>query len=165
MDVSTLSLIVAVLAVVVGPYVSLIIARRQIRASLEAADKQITAPMRQAWINKLRELLAELISSALHYYVAGFEDRTDEEYQRVTLLQAHIQLMLNPNEEDHQRLGVLMGRMVNEIQYEKGKKDEFPDLHIEVSALSQKILKREWDRVKNPIDTRSVGVLERFGPC
>ena len=150
MDVSTLSLIVAALAVVVGPMVSWAITKRQIRSSLEVSNKQITAPIRQAWINKLRELLAELTSSALHYYVAGFEDRTDEEYQRVTLLETRIQLMLNPNEEDHQRLEVLMRRMVSEINYEKGKKDEFPGLHTEVIGLSRKILKREWDRVKNP---------------
>ena len=130
MDVSTLSLIVAALAVVVGPMVSWAIAKRQIRSSLEVSNKQITAPMRQAWINKLRELLAELTSSALHYYVAGFEDRTDEEYQRVTLLEARIQLMLNPNEEDHQRLEVLMRRMVSEINYEKGKKDKFPGINV-----------------------------------
>lgn len=153
MDVSTLSLIVAALAVVVGPSVSFIIARRQVRASLEASNKQITAPMRQAWINRLRELLAELASSALHYYVAGFEERTDEEYQRVTLLQAHIQLMLNSSEDDHRRLEALIEKMVNEIQYEKGKEDRFPDVHTEVIALSRTILKREWDRVKRPMGT------------
>ena len=149
MDVSTLSLIVAVLAVVVGPYVSLTIARRQIRASLEASNKKITAPMRQDWINKLRELLAELTSIAQHYYVAGFEDRTDEEYQRLTLLQAHILLMLNSNEEDHQRLAKLTRRIVTEL--EKAKIAEFPDHLVEMVILSQKILKREWDRVKEPI--------------
>ena len=56
MDVSILSLIVAALAVVVGPMVAWAIANRQVRASLEVSNKQITAPMRQAWINKLREL-------------------------------------------------------------------------------------------------------------
>ena len=162
MELSILSLIVAALAVAVAPLVSWLTAKQQINTSfalardqmhtsLETANKKITAPMRQKWINKLRELLAELTSSAEHYYVAGFEDRTDEEYQRVTLLQAHIRLMLNSNEEDHQRLEVLMRRMVDEIQYEKGKKPEFPDLHAEVIALSRKILKREWDRVKEPI--------------
>ena len=151
MDVAILSLIVAALAVVVGPTVSFIIARRQLRASLGASNKQITAPMRQAWINKLRELLAELTSSALHYYVAGFEDRTDKEYQRVTLLQAQIQLMLNSSEDDHRRLEALIERMVNEIQHEKAKKDEFPGVHTEVIALSRTILKREWDRVKKPM--------------
>ena len=151
MDVSILSLIVAALAVVLGPTVSWAIAKRQISSSLEASHKQTTAPMRQAWINELRRLLAELTSGSLHYYVAGFEDRTDEEYQRMTLLQAQIQLMLNPNEDDHQLLEARMKRMVAEIQYEKGKKHTFPDLHDEVIALSRRILKREWDRVKEPL--------------
>ena len=160
MDDSTLPLIVAALAVVAAPFVSWLttkqlirtsfaLAHDQTRTSLETANKQITAPMRQAWINKLRELLAELTSSAEHYYVAGYEDRTDKEYQRVTLLQAHIRLMLNPNEEDHQHLERLMRRMVTGI--EKGKSDEFPVLLVDVIVLSQKILKSEWARVKKPM--------------
>lgn len=160
MVLSILSLIVAALAVVAAPLVSwfttkqqirtsFALARNQTRTSLETTNKQIIAPMRQAWINKLRELLAEFTSSAEHYYVAGYEDRTDKEYQRVTLLQAQIRLMLNPNEEDHQDLERLMQRMVTEI--EKEKSDEFPVLLIEVIDLSRKILKREWDRVKKPM--------------
>ena len=65
----------------------------------EASTKQITAQMRQAWINKLRRPLAELTSKSLHYYAAGFEDRSEEEYQRVNCLEGHIQLMLNPKED------------------------------------------------------------------
>ena len=45
----------------------------------------------------------------------------------------------------------LIKKMIAAIQYEKGQKDEFPDLHTEVIALSRTILKREWDRVKEPI--------------
>lgn len=161
MDASTLSLIVAALAVVVGPMVSWAISKRQVRSLLEVSSRQITAPMQQAWINKLRELLAELTSSTLHYYVAGYENRTDEEYRHLTLLESHIELMLNPNEEeDHQRLVGLMRSMLNEIR--SGKSDEFPNLHTEVIALSQEILKSEWDRVQKPIDFGSVGILERF---
>lgn len=162
MDIPTLSLFVAALAVFVGPIISWSIAKRQIRAasllardqirsSLEASNKQIIAPMRQAWINNLRDVLSELTSSALHYYVSGFEDRTEKEYQRVTLLESKVWLMLNAKEDDHQRLEVLIRKMIAAIQYEKGKEDEFPDLHIEVVALSRTILKREWDRVKEPI--------------
>jgi len=162
MDIPTLSLIVAALAVFVGPIISWSIAKRQIRASsavasnqilstLEASNKQIIAPMRQAWINNLRDLLAELTSSSLHYYATGFEDRSDKEYQRVSLLESKVKLMLNAKEDDHQRLETLIRKMIWAIQYEKGKKDEFPDLHTEVVGLSRAILKREWDRVKEPI--------------
>lgn len=75
-----LSLVVAALAVFVVPLISWLITKRQLASLLEVANKQIIAPMRQAWINNLRDLVAELTSSALHYYVAGFEERTDEEY-------------------------------------------------------------------------------------
>ena len=162
MDIPTLSLIVAALAVFVGPLISLSIAKRQIRASaqlaiaqiesaMEASTKQIVAPMRQAWINSLRDLLAELTSSALHYYVAGYEERTDEEYRHLALLESKIQLMLNSREEDHRNLENLIRRMGAAIQHQKGEPDQFPDLLTEVRALSRAILKREWDRVKEPL--------------
>jgi hypothetical protein len=54
MSIPTLSLIVAALAVCFGPWISLRIAKRRMASSAEVANKQITAPMRQAWINNLR---------------------------------------------------------------------------------------------------------------
>ena len=74
-----LSLVVAILAVLVGPIISWKIAKRHVASSLKIANKQIVAPMRQAWINSLRDLIAEISSSGLHYYQAGYEDRKDEE--------------------------------------------------------------------------------------
>ena len=160
--ISILSLVVAALAVFVGPAISLRIAKRQIRASsrlandqmlstLAVANKQITAPMRQVWINNLRDLLAEISSCALHYYVAGFEERSDEEYQHLTLLESRVQLMLNPNEDDHRRLEALVREMLAAIQPERGRRDDFPEIHTQVIALTRTILKREWDVVKEPI--------------
>jgi hypothetical protein len=157
-----LSLLIAAIAVFVGPAISVYIAKRQIRASseianeqirmtLKASSKQITAPMRQAWINCLRNLLAEISSSALHYYVAGFEERTDREYQRLTLIQSKIQLMLNPKEDDHKRLEALISQMISALEYKTGPRNEFQEIHPQVIALSRAILKREWDVVKDPI--------------
>lgn len=71
-----LSLVVAALAVFVSPLVSWLVARRQfkntleltqrqINSSLAVANKQIIAPMRQKWINDLRDLVAELTSDSL----------------------------------------------------------------------------------------------------
>jgi uncharacterized Tic20 family protein len=57
-----LSLITAILAVFVGPLISWRITKRQIASSLKAANKQIVAPMRQAWINSLRDMIAEISS-------------------------------------------------------------------------------------------------------
>ena len=88
------------------------------------------------------------------------EPRQYKGYLKNTL-EAHIQLMLNPNEKDHQRLVGLMRSMVIEIE-KSGRSRVFESLHPEVIALSQKILKGEWDRVRKPIDANFVGVWERF---
>ena len=98
-----LSLVVAALAVFFGPMLSLHVARRQVTSSLEVANKQITAPMRQAWINSLRDLLAELTSVGI---VAVPEDQTHAatRLDRMTHLQYKILLMLNPKEQDHLKL-------------------------------------------------------------
>jgi Zn-dependent protease with chaperone function len=84
-SIAILSLVVAALAVFVGPLISWFVSKRQLASSLEVANKQVVAPMRQAWINNLRDVLSELLSSALHYYVSGFEDRSDAEYLPQTL--------------------------------------------------------------------------------
>lgn len=149
-DISVLSLIVALLAVVVSPLVSWIIVKLQIRASLATADKQITAPMRQTWINKLRDLVAELISLSQRYYAVD-DNFADEDYQRLVLLEAKIQLMLNPNEPGHQELG----KRIREIVGIKYKKEvnvvEFAGLRNQVMNTTRAILKCEWNRVKEPM--------------
>ena len=162
MDISILSLAVAALAVFVGPLISWQVAKHQIKsasdlsasqtsAALVTSNKQIIAPMRQAWINNLRDLLSELLSSARHYYVSGYEDRTDQEYQRVTLLEHKVKLMLNPKEEDHQRLEERIGNMIASIEQHPKFVNDFPDLHDEILSLSRQVLKREWNRVKEPL--------------
>jgi hypothetical protein len=151
MAIPILSLVVALLAVFVGPLISLRVARRQVLSSLEVANKQVIAPMRQAWINSLRDLLAEFASTALHYFVAGYEDRTDAEYLRLTLLEHKIQLMLNAKEDDHRKIEGLMREMLNAIESGPEGKDDFQVSHPALMGLSKEVLKREWDRVKDPI--------------
>ena len=146
-----LSLIVAALAVFVGPIISWLVTKRQISSSLEVANKQIIAPMRQAWINNLRDLVAELTSNALHYHVAGFEERTDEEYRRLTLLEYKVALMLNPLEDDHKRLEQLIRQMVSALEREREGEANFVEVHPTVKDLSRQIFKREWNRVRDRI--------------
>jgi hypothetical protein len=157
-----LSLLVASLAVFVGPFVSWFIARRQVvsslevankqlASSLEVANKQILAPMRQAWINNLRDLLAELASSSLHYFVAGFEGRTETEYQRLALLEHKIAMMLNATEEDHKRLEELIRKMISSLEHGREGEADFPNVHRTVMDLSRQILKSEWNRIRDKI--------------
>lgn len=107
--------------------------------------------MRQAWINNLRDLLAELSSSALHYHGAGFENRTDKEYQRLTLLEHKVAMMLNPMEDDHKQLEELIRQMISALERGREGEMEFAKIYPEVKDLSRQIFKREWNRVRDRI--------------
>jgi len=147
-----LSLSVALLAVFFGPLLAWYSARRQMSTSLAVANKQITAPMRQAWINNLRDSTAELSSRALHYYVAGYEDRSDAEYQQLTLLEHKIALMLNVTESDHRDFEQSIRAMVSSLEGGKEAATAFPDAHERTRTLARTIFKREWNRIKDPIN-------------
>lgn len=159
-----LSLVVAALAVFISPLVSFFISRRQVKNSLElnqrqtdsslaVANKQIVAPMRQKWINDLRDLIAELASDSLHYFRAGHDFEGYKNFQRLTFLESKIQLMLNPNEEDHQKLEWMIAEMLKALQSggEQGRAD-FMATHPEVMKFSRQVFKREWNRVKENIE-------------
>lgn len=60
--------------------------------------------MRRSWINDLRKRLAELLTASMPYYVAGFEDRTDVEYKRLTGVEQEVVPMLIPHERNHREL-------------------------------------------------------------
>lgn len=145
-----LSLCVAALAVFVGPFVTVFVTKRQIASSLEIANRQIVAPMRQAWINSLRDLLAELAGDTLHYHLTGYEDRSEPEYRRLALLEHKISLMLNPLEADHQKLEALIRSLVSCLE----RQEQFPGLHQGVVEQSRRILKTEWNRVRESIPAR-----------
>ena len=143
-----LSLLVAALAVFVGPLVSWAMARRQLETSQLIARRQLVGPMRQAWINDLRRALAELLSSALHYFVAGFDDRTDKEYRRLTELEQEIILMVNPNEKEHVALLATIRDMVGALQAGR-LEGQFTSSYEQATELAQRILKTEWNRVRD----------------
>jgi hypothetical protein len=155
MNISILSLIVAALAVFFGPLISWRIAKRQIESSAEVANKQIIAPMRQKWIIDLRDLVAELTSSTLHYFTAGHDFKGYDNLQRLTFLESKIQLMLNPNEEDHQKLEWMIRDMMKALQAlqrgDEKRRADFIATHPEVIKLSRQVFKREWNRVKDRI--------------
>ena len=168
MSIPILSLIIAALAVFFGPLISWHVAKRQIDSaaeiaklqiefSAEVANKQIIAPMRQAWINSLRDLVAELTGDAL-YYVMAEEDESKESvnFQRLTFLENKIQLMLNPNEEDHQKLEWMIHDMMEGVQqhWSEAGHEKFTETYPEVMKLCREVLKREWHRVKDRIEVK-----------
>ncbi len=133
-----LSLIVAALAIFIGPLIS-----------ARAAKRAMLGPMRQKWINDLRALLADVSSRCLHYYQAGYEDRTEEEYQHITELEHRIIFMINPNEPDHQALVQVVRNMIGGLEKGKDGDAQFVSSYEQLLKDGRAVLKKEWNVVKD----------------
>ena len=155
--ISLVSAATALVASILGPLVTLAVARRQFNASVLSAN-------RQKWIETLRDLLAELISllvTALvvkenwqgswerggHAAVAGNSELLAK-LERIVLVQNKIRLLLNPSEDDHIHLYRTIDVAFKRIR-DEGPSDKESEADIDtIIKLSQAILKREWQRVK-----------------
>ena len=65
------------------------------------------------------------------------------------VLRHKIVLMVNPQEEDHQKLESVIRDMLTDLG--RGADDEFESADEAVLDPSRGIIKREWNRVKEPI--------------
>lgn len=156
------SLIVAALALVVAPFVNWLVARRQMQTSLAVAQKQVIAPMRQKWIDSLRDRVAEFVSTAHWRYVSGgdqvvplpdddekFEEHESMQLQHVErkliFMLNQIELMLNSKEEDHI---VLMQALRGLARSCSGHEMNISEEMTHVRNSCKVVLKREWDRLK-----------------
>ncbi len=107
-DPAVVSAITALVAVFVGPLVTLYVARHQLKASGVSSD-------RQQWINKLRDDLAALFKDIRHVTPAYASDsilRSEaiSEHGQITGRVELINLLINPNENDHQELLYLIDK-------------------------------------------------------
>jgi len=140
------ALSIAFLALFIAPLVNARISKRQ-----------VIAPMRQAWINALRDKVAEFISivsiSRFHIcpsdsYSAERKDKANSEdiqrYERLKLLTASIQLHINSTESEHQQLITLLTSIVSDYHDDKDTHENVDDLIL----LTQKILSDEWKVTK-----------------
>ena len=139
----------ALVAVIVGPIVSLWVARRQIRASVISAN-------RQAWVNALRESIAEFLSqvnlASSIQRAGGNDEAVFERTQRIMQLNCTIDLLINPKESDHADLARLITEATNAMTGPLGNEADEPqkwdERNRKITELSQRILKHEWERVK-----------------
>ena len=152
-NIPLLSLIVAMLAVFVGPFISLLVAKKQIKNSLRITNKQIIAPIRQAWINELRTLLADISGKCAHYWASGYEEREDSDYQHITEAISKLSLYINPNEDEHIELLNIVQIMEKSLSLGGSIENDksFWLAHEQTVKKSQIVLKKEWDRVKSEI--------------
>ena len=137
--------LVALAAVVIGPVVIFRVAKRQ-----------IVSPIRQKWIDELRDLMSTLLSKCKTVLIlrkgVGLlaKDETNEVlFSEILYLEQKLALMLNPRESDHQNLFKVVGWITDEVQHGVDNIIEFGSKLDEATCICQEVLKREWKRVKN----------------
>lgn len=174
MDINVFSIIsatTALIAVLVTPFVTLRVAKRQTETAIEVAKRQtesaasnaslqfrsnVLAKNRQDWINTLRDELANFTSLILHadetlaFYVTP-QTRSAESHSTSVITEIYrrfhkIRLLSNANEPDHQHLINLLNSSIDALRKPGTHPSELVDAII---AASQQILKREWERVKS----------------
>jgi hypothetical protein len=146
----------ALVASIVGPVVTLAVARRQFNATVISSN-------RHKWIETLRDMLAELISLLATALVikSKWKDNWREghgpldaepalldKFEHIILAQAKVQLLINPADADHQRLSEAIDDATRRLRSEESPNtDTEADIRL-IVEMGQSILKREWQRVK-----------------
>ena len=139
-----LSMCVSLAAVIVGPI-----------ASFKIAKRQIVSPIRQKWIDELREIISEYLSECEKLIVLAKDGLLNKEFTdkekltRLLYLEQKLKLLLNPKEAKHIELLEVMNSLIEEIHHGVGNLIEFGGRLKGATELAQEILKEEWVRVKS----------------
>jgi hypothetical protein len=107
-----LSMFVSLADVIVGPKISFKIAKRQ-----------IVSPIRQKWIDELREIISEYLSECEKLIVLAKDGLLNKEFTdkekltRLLYLEQKLKLLLNPKEAKHIKLLKVMNSLIEEIHH------------------------------------------------
>lgn len=147
------SLVVAALAVVVGPFIQRAVAKQQ-----------LLGPMRQAWINDLRKRISEFVATCERLvFAAQWVPDKYQEYSRIAELVVEIELSLNPREEEHNALVAELRTMslcASNIARATREGTEIQNKHSYSTAkdnlfkISKQVFKAEWETIKGWRRTR-----------
>jgi hypothetical protein len=132
---------------------------KQLQSNREIAERNVRADVisanRQDWINALRTEIAHALKD-LRLIRTQFAHLDNAQRREIlsdfTFRQNMIHLLINPRESDHQRLCKTLSSALHSLATAKPDPDEtakkFDAFGDEIVAISQEILKREWERVK-----------------
>jgi hypothetical protein len=146
----------AMIASIAGPFVNTRIAKFEFKTNVLSVN-------RQKWIDTMRDLVASLTSQLL---IAAALRQTMNEPSGVLIARdpelskrvenllrtvSKIELMLNPHEQDHQQLNVLMKEAIDQLRsplLEDGVEERIEVISRDITQVLQGVLKQEWARVK-----------------
>lgn len=139
----------AVIAALVAALVSLI--------SLVISKENKTSEFRQAWIDTLRAEISAVVAHAwaIHgVFLTGFEstqklwESARDDFVSMNVALASIKLRLNPNEADCVEILKSLNELEAHMSTGECDKKVIQEIEDRLVPLSQKLLKREWQRVR-----------------
>jgi hypothetical protein len=139
--------IVGLIGVVLGSFVTYGASKLNFRALVISNN-------RQDWINALRDSISEFqsilvqLSLQKKYPEVGLTDDRMLKRERASFLYAKIKLLINPNEDDHIELVRLISEAFKRSLGVAEENNDLGEVNINITNTAQKILKREWKRVK-----------------
>jgi len=128
--------------------IPLIVAVITFRLSMRQITNAGVIQARQLWINALRDTLSTFISRAEFIVITEDGNKKDEAYQIMVESQYKIELLLNPLEEDHNNINLLLEEIRNIIFEDVIDEGLFDARISELLNHSKRVLKREWNVVK-----------------
>lgn len=149
----------ALAASVLGPFVTLTVARRQFRATVLSAN-------RQKWIDTFRDRLAELLSlmslaqAIKRASAAPWRGGADlfqsnaalaDKLERIYLAADQIRLLTNAADPAQQALNDAISAALTDLRHDELRETELSTRIAEITDLGRDIIRRAWERVKRGV--------------
>jgi hypothetical protein len=157
--ISFISALTALAASIAGPFVTLYVARTQLRFSVRSAN-------RQRWIDEFRDQIAHFcaeiaISAQVREkivkdgrIVIQAESEFLNSFGELIYTANKIRLMINPLEHDHHELLEQMNELLKRLRTASAEDDlqaEGQAIVEKIIAVSLTIVRREWQRVQRGV--------------
>jgi hypothetical protein len=149
----------ALVASIIGPLVTLSVARRQFRANVLSTN-------RQRWIETFRDRLSELLSLMNTAHIIKRQSigswrgglgpvqanlGLTDKFERAHMALAEIRLLTNTADPEHQHLNDALAAALAHLQHDDLRDGELTASVEDVIALGRTIIRHEWGRVKRGV--------------
>lgn len=155
LQISLITASTALVASVMGPLVTMSVARRQFRAN-------VISNTRQKWIETFRARVSELLSlmnaaqlikrHSAQAWRGGVGPAASlgvtDKFERAFMALSEIRLLTNATDPEHQRLNEALAAALTHLQHDQLREEELGRSIEEVIALGRTIIRHEWGQVK-----------------
>lgn len=157
-EISLITATTALVASVMGPIVTLNVARRQFRANVISTN-------RQKWIETFRDRVSELVSlmTAAQLIKRHTEDAwrggvgpaaslgVTDKFEQAFMALSEVRLLTNAADPEHQRLNDALAAALAHVQHDELREDELDACIDDIITLGRTIIRHEWGRVKRGV--------------